>query len=164
MEKRGLLLINDPLRHGGRFSQMHMDTKALTLELCFTEGEPYLPQAQAALWKLRRECGWVCVAAEGCAAWIALALAAQLMVERLVLWMEPAPERLPRQMQRLQLYARRNLSLLACEILMAKASDAELRMLSRGLSRSCELRCISEEADGEDLIRPWTEDLFSVRH
>lgn len=164
MEKRGLLLLNDPLRHGSRFSQMHMDTKALILELRFTEGEPYLSQAQAALWRLRRECGWVCVAAEGCAAWIALALAAQLMVERLALWMEPAPEKLPRQMQRLQLYVRRNLSLLASEILLAKASDAELRMLSRGLSGSCELRRISGEVDGEELLYPWTEDLFSLRH
>lgn len=161
MESRGILLLCDPLQGGSRFSQRHSNTKALV----FNENERFLPQAQAALSRRRRECGWVCVAASGGAVGIALALAAQLMVDRLALWMESVPPALPRQLKRIESYAQRNLWLVACEIMLIDPSDRDVRRLSRGLGRGSELRCAEGAAlVWDELTAPWRRDLFSVRH
>ena len=161
MEKRGILLLNDPLRRTSRFSQMHKDTKALV----FREDERFLPQAQAALYRMRREYGWVCVAASGCSVGIALALAAQLLVDRLALWMETAPKERPRELMRIDGYAKRNLSLIACGILLVEPPEDRLRMLMRGLGRGCELRCVDAAAlTEEDMIGEWHAALFSAQH
>lgn len=160
-QKRGVLFLADPLRRSGSFSQLHMNTKALV----FNEDERYLPQAQAALYRIRQECGWVCVAAGGSAVWIALALAAQLMVDRLALWMEPAPRKRSRQLLRIEAFARRNLSLIASEILLVNPSEEDVRALARGLGRSSELRCTENTLlHQKDLTGPWQGDLFSAQN
>ena len=161
MEKRGILLLNDPLRRTSRFTQLHKDTKALA----FQEDERFLPQAQAALYRMRKEYSWVCVAASGCAVGIALALAAQLMVDRLALWMEPAPEKRPRELLRIEAYAKRNLSLIACEILLVEPPEDRLRMIMRGIGRGCGLRCVDAGTlTAEDTIGDWHAALFSAQY
>lgn len=161
MENRGILLLNDPLRHTSRFSQMDKDTKALV----FSESERFLSQAQSALYCMRREYGWVCVAASGCAVGIALALAAQLMVDRLALWMEPVPKERPRELMRIDGYAKRNLSLIACEILLVEPPEDRLRMLVRGIGRGSELRCVDATAlTHADFTGEWSRDLFLAQH
>ena len=152
MEKRGILLLCDPLRGGSRFSQMHSNTKALV----FSQDGRFFSQAQTALCRRRRECGWICVAASGAAVGIALALAAQLMVDRLALWPEPALPSRPRELLRIEGFARRNLSLIASEILLVEPPQELLRGLAGGLSRSCELRCTDAAAlEWSQLSVPW---------
>ncbi len=161
MESRGILLLCDPLRGGSRFSQRHSNTKALV----FDENERFLSQAQAALCQRKQECGWVCVAASGSAVGVALALAAQLMVDRLALWMEAAPAALPRQLKRIESYARRNIWLISCEILLIDPSDRDVRRLSRGLGRGSVISCAEGAAlVWDELTAPWQRDLFSARH
>lgn len=161
MEKRGILLLNDPLRRTSRFSQLHQDTKVLA----FREGERFLSQAQAALYSMRKEYGWICVAASGCAVGIALALAAQLMVDRLALWMEPVPPKRPRELLRIDGYAKRNLSLIACEILLVEPPEDGLRALMRGIGRGCVLRCADAAAlTDEELVGDWNRAVLLARH
>ena len=105
------------------------------------------------------------MAASGCAVGVALALAAQLMVDRLALWMEPAPEKRPRELMRIDGYAKRNLSLVACEILLVEPPENGLRMLTRGLGRNCALRCTDAAALADaDLLGDWNWDLFLAQH
>jgi len=103
--------------------------------LVFDENGRHLSRAQDALCQLRKTCEWVCVAADATAAYIALALAAQLPVDRLALqggWLKQR-DQLGRQMNRIRAYARRNLSLVVAEVVLFDAADEEIRLLSRGM-------------------------------
>lgn len=146
---RGILYLQNPL------NQSCKDTiLSLNQGLVFTENEPLLYQAQAALQHARRKWDWLCVCAQGHAACLALALAAQLPVDRLALI---APEwgagGMRRELLRLRSYARRNLALITAEILLLDAPEDLVRSLMRGNrhSRLCLLESFSEER----LILPW---------
>jgi len=160
-KERGILLLADPIRGGSRFSQMHIEGTGLV----FDESEPCFAQAQRALQKMRREYSWVCAAASGAAVSIALALAAQLPVDRLALWKDDTPALRPRQLVRLDAFARRNLSLIVSEILLVDADDHDARRLCRGLGRRSGVRCVcSEELKPGDLTEDWNWEMFSARH
>lgn len=134
-QNRGVLFLADPLKAE---SAARMKSEyANSMTLIFDENGRYLSLAQAALWRMRQRYGWVCVAAEGNAACIAAALAAQLPVDRLALagsgLFLPGTKSLPRELARLNAYARRNLSLVVSEILLIGAQNGEVR----GFIKSC---------------------------
>ena len=144
-QKRSILYLNDPL-------SKYPNTKGLV----FHENESILSQAQAALWQLRRDAGWVCVAAQGAAADIGLALAAQLPVDRLALLNMPRGRaKLPRQMNKLRAFARRNLALITAEILIIGADEAQVQALLRGTGR-CRI-CALDSLPMELLTVPWEQ-------
>lgn len=164
---RGVLLLTDPLHAAGVASEGRMERRMRSacdagrglLPVEFAEGERCLPQAQAALWEIRRRCSWVCVAAARGSAGVALALASQLPVDRLALIggtpFSPLPEggspARRRDLRRLDAFARRNLSLVVAEILLVGVPEAEARRLMCGLSRGARVRigadvdCFTEE-------------------
>ena len=152
---RQILLLADPLTGSSRFSQMNLQKTTLV----FDEDGRFLARAQAALQQLRGDGDWVCVAGSGAAVHIALALAAQLPVERLALWPERASRpRLGRELSRIRSFARRNLSLVVSEILLVDGAEAELRRLEGGTNRHARLRCVSSgELRAADLLENWTE-------
>ena len=126
--------------------------------LVFDENGRCLSRAQEALWKLRRQCGWVCIAAEGAAAYIALSLAAQLPVDRLALqggWISRS-EKLPRELNRLRAFARRNMALVTAQLLLYDPAETELKRMLRGMPHAqvCVLR---EAARPEALLAPWVD-------
>ena len=118
--------------------------------LVFDDGKNWLPQAQAALWELRRKCGWVCVAANRGGAGAAAALAAQLPVDRLALTgsclFDRTGPRLQGQAARLERFARRNLALVVSEVLLIGATDREIRGFASLLGRRgvCALEACAE--------------------
>lgn len=127
-QTRGVLFLADPLRAAAppqKFGNHPMEV------LAFHEGEPLLPQAQEALWKLRKRCSWVCAAASGAAVGVTLALAAQLPVERLALagsrLFDANGARGTREVRRLERFARRNLALITAKLLLVDAAEAEIR-------------------------------------
>lgn len=134
-QNRGILFLADPLKSESAAQRKTEYTNSMTL--IFDENGRYLSLAQTALWRMRQRYGWVCVAAEGSAVCIAAALAAQLPVDRLALakggLFLPGAKDLPRELMRLNAYARRNLSLVVSEILLIGAQNAELR----GFQKSC---------------------------
>lgn len=148
-QKRGVLFLNDPL-DAGSMQRIQTDDAA-SATLVFEESGCYLARAQAELWRLRQSCDWICVAAKGRAAAIAAALAAQLPTDRLAMiegkLFSPERMRMPRELMRLEAYARRNLSLVISEILLVGASEGEIKGLLRGLRRP---RLCALEYDGAD--------------
>lgn len=146
-KERGVLLLPDPT--GGA----QMQTYPIQ-GLVFHENESLLSQAQTALWNLRRAHSWVCVAAQGEAACIALALAAQLPVERVAL-LGKAGEgaRRSRELRRLRAYARRNLALLTSEILLVGDAAQQARDFLHG-NRHCRM-CALPALEMEHLAAPW---------
>lgn len=169
---RGVLLLADPLR-AERSGSVAMDGKRQSLqmrngqgvaELDFREDERCLPQAQAALWELRRRCGWICVAAEGAGAGVALALAAQLPVDRVALIGETPLDSLAghgrrsaraRELIRVNAFARRNLALVIAEVLLVDVDEAQRRRLIRGLGRADGVRWMDGGARLRDCVEPW---------
>lgn len=124
---RGILCLNEAPY------QVLQKKKMQVQRLIFNENEPLLYQAQAALWDMRRQYSWVCVAAEGRYNAAALALAAQLPVDRLALmggWTEAAGA--CRRFARLRNYALRNLSLVISDIMLVGAPEADIRRMIRG--------------------------------
>ena len=124
--------------------------------LIFNENEPLLPQAQQGLWQLRLRCDWICVAAEGERALLALALAAQLPVERLALmgrWQTAKGKRSP-----LRGYAMRNLPLVVADVLLIGADGAQARALrDRRYGALAVLKADGWEQCAHLLLAPWTE-------
>jgi len=146
---RGILYLQSPLKKTGENTIIPQNQG-----LVFTENEPLLSQAQAALQRGRQEHGWLCVCAQGHAAHVALALAAQLPVDRLAL-LSPvqAASGMNRELLRLRGYARRNLALITAEILLWDADAALIRALMR-LSRHSRL-CLLKRFSPELLTLPW---------
>lgn len=154
--ERGILHLSDPLdgKTGG-----HGCLSTGEMTLVFNENERYLSQAQQALWEMRRRCSWICVSARGRAAAIAIALAAQLPVDRLALGsfrlFAPEAVHLPRELVRIRSFARRNLPLVASRVLLMEADAGEARRLVRMLGGR-EV-CILENWDAGALIAPWPQ-------
>ena len=143
-QKRSVLYLNDPMN--GKIQNVQ--------GLVFTENGSFLSQAQTALWNARKNSGWVCVAAEGAAAYIALALAAQLPVNRLALLNLPVNRpRLSRELNRMRAFARRNLALVVSEVLIAGAADRRGQSLARGLV-NCDV-CVVDKLQPGDFIAAW---------
>lgn len=158
---RGILFLSDPLNAGDAMQKQIRSTNSMTL--IFDENGRYLALAQEALWRLRQKFEWICVAAEGRAACIAIALAAQLPVDRIALAVsglfgQRQPD-LPRELLRLEGFARRNLSLVISEILLVGAPESEERGFQRG--RNCGKLCVLEEnnwANCQNLLTtPWEQ-------
>ena len=149
-QARGILFLADPMNAEAAIQKQNKATNSITL--IFDENGRYLSLAQTALWRLRQRFEWVCVAAEGRATCIAIALAAQLPVDRLALagsgLFARRRGRQPRELMRLEGYARRNLALVVSEILLIGAEDAEVRGFIRGRSRG--RICILEGKGWED--------------
>lgn len=177
-QERGALVLWDPLGGGGCLAGLSAGGAALPeglqkpIELnkdtapvfdesgrCFIsrlESGDVLAQAQAALQWMRRRFAWVCVAGSGEAAWLALALAAQLPVERLALCHGEKPASCNRELARIAAFVRRNLSLIAAEILLVDVSAAQAQRLARRVSRHCEIRCMEGRQLGlEQLLGEW---------
>lgn len=155
-QDRGILYIPDP-RGGANLPSPAGHTKEITL--VFNENERYLYQAQAALWELRRKCGWICVCAEGSSSAAAIALAAQLPVDRLALaapeLFSSADHGISRQASRLRAFARRNLSLVVAQILLADTDESQLRSMMRASGRRD--ICITGKLDRDMLTAPWKQ-------
>ena len=146
-QNRGMLLLPDP--SGG--AQMHTES---VQGLVFTENGSLLSQAQEALWRMRQNCDWICVAAQGDATCIALALAAQLPVDRVaVLGAGSEKKHQNRELRRLRAYARRNLALITAEILLIGADAGLTNALLRGAGR-CRL-CVLDELPLSRLTASW---------
>lgn len=154
-QRARLLIMEDPLSGSNLFSQMHLPGTALV----FDEGGRFLPRAQAALQDMRRESDWLCAAGSGAAAYIALALAACLPVERLALRLRDAPRRGPnRELRRLRAFAWRNLPLVVSEILLIDGDEALARRFLRSMNPHAKLRCASsEELGAQLLLGEWTD-------
>lgn len=145
-----ILYLADPLKAESNIRMNHGRT------LVFDENGRYLSQAQGELWKLRQESGWICVAAGGAAAYIALALAAQLPVDRIALiggWLHRR-ENLGRSLNRIRAYARRNLSLVVAEVLTFDATADELRFLCREL-RHAPICAAEGDLDARLCLESW---------
>jgi len=162
-QNRGILFLAGPL-HGGSAVQMKREyTNSTTL--IFDENGRYLSLAQTALWRMRQAHNWICVAAEGEAAAIAVALAAQLPVDRLALagsgLFSPRQKGQDRELARLSAYARRNLSLVISEIMLIGAAERELRGFLRGRARG-RICAVEERETGWEscldlLASPWEQ-------
>lgn len=156
LQEQGILYIPDPLK-GASLSFPAGHTKEITL--VFDENERYLYQAQTALWELRKECGWVCVCAEGISSAVAFALAAQLPVDRLAITapdlFSTADRRLSRKSSRLRAFARRNLSLVVSQILLADTDERQMRGMLRILGRRD--ICIVDKFSRDMLTAPWPQ-------
>lgn len=155
-EKRRLLIIADPRTGSDPFSRRRLGGTTLV----FDENGRFLSRAQAALQSMRREADWLCAAGSGAAAYIALALAACLPVERLALHLEDAP-RLgsDRELKRLRAFAWRNLPLVVSEILLIDGDAALARRFARSMNPHARLRCISSaELRPTELFGEWTEE------
>lgn len=154
-QNRGILFLADPLREKAA-PQTQMKYANL-MTLVFDENERYLSLAQAALWRIRQKSEWVCVAAEGKAACIALALAAQLPVDRLALAdsdvFSGRRRGVPREIARLEAYARRNFSLVVSEILLIGAREAEARRMLHAWNRD---KVCVVAGDALDWKKQWT--------
>ena len=135
------------------------DRNWASAQLSLDDAARWLPQAQAALWELRRRCGWICVAADRVGAGAAAALAAQLPVDRLALTgsrlFDRSGERLQGQAARLERFARRNLALVISEVILIGASDREIRGFASlmGRRRVCALEGCRENF----LTASWAE-------
>lgn len=168
---RGVLFLSDPLRAGARGRNIERmlrsadDVGRRLLSVAFPEVEKCLPHAQAALWELRRRCGWVCVAAERGCAGVALSLAEQLPVDRVALIggtpFAPLPEggsaARRRELKRLDAFARRNLALLVAELLLVDVPEEETRRLACGLGRNVRLRA-QDDADWGCFVEAWQDN------
>lgn len=153
-KNRGILYLTDPL---GGDKRLHAGREINAITLVFDENERYLSQAQQALWELGKSCDWVCISARGNAAPIALSLAAQLPVDRLALssFSLFGAQRLPREFARIRRFARRNLALVASQLLLSGVTQREARRLTRGLG-SREV-CMLESWNCDDLTAPWNQ-------
>ena len=154
-QSRGILYLADPLNAGTAIQKKNQAANSITL--IFNENGHYLSLGQTALWRLRQRFEWICVSAEGSAACIAIALAAQLPVDRLVLTGSSLfvrrKIRMPRELVRLEGFARRNLALVVSEILLVGEEKAEIRGFTRG--RNHGKLCILAEGDRDLLTAPW---------
>lgn len=154
----GILYLSDPLdprgeSAAGRIKSAYPDAAALI----FTENGRWLQSAQAAVADMRAEKKYICVAAEGGACAIALALAAQLPVERLALrncglFDRKRLRAASRQMREIAAFARRNLSLVISELTLADTSETEMRRLASGLSGFAEIAIWTKKGDGTGWI------------
>jgi len=162
-QRRGVLFLADPLGPAASIQRQIPNTDTITL--IFDENGRYLSLAQTALWRMRQAHNWICVAAEGEAAAIAVALAAQLPVDRLALagsgLFSPRQKGQDRELARLSAYARRNLSLVISEIMLIGAAERELRGFLRGRARG-RICAVEERETGWEscldlLASPWEQ-------
>lgn len=154
-QTRGILYLAGAA-HAPEETHMHNGNHATLI----FEGEDgrRLSRAQEALWKLRGRCDWICVAGQGAHGALALALAAQLPVNRVALLGDPfarRQEKSCRETARLRAYARRNLALIVSQVLFIGLEDHAGRALARCMPHaSC---CALPPDTGADAFTaPWT--------
>ena len=126
----GILSLADPIT-----GEVCADAPNAMEILRFRAGAPLFEQAQEAYQRSRADCQRLCVAAQGGACGVAVSLAAQLPVELLALRGGNIFGRATgvREIDRLNAFARRNLALIASEILLMQPSNAEERGFVRGI-------------------------------
>jgi len=138
---RGLLLLSDP--HYGRISPgcWIAECGRLGIKVQWKEAAADQPSLlcafQTALCRLREDCGWVCVLAEGFLAAYGLALAEQLNVDRLILMGGQAFRREGVRRSGINAFARRNLSLITAELIAVEMDEKAIGRLSSGLGYHC---------------------------
>lgn len=140
---RGLLLLSDPHYaqiNAGRWPGEKLSPYMhIQREEAAAGNQPSLLSAlQLKLCRLREDCDWICVMAEGNMLAYALILAAQLQVDRLVLLGDTVFRRHPDRLQRrINAFARRNLSLITAEIIAVGMEEQSVAKLSAGLGYHC---------------------------
>lgn len=142
MDSKGqILYLCDPLRADGKEIAARIKREyPYVTALIFDENGRWLSQAQAAFTKG----GFSAIAAEGNACAIALAVAAQLQVDRLMLgncrlFDRKAAKSAPGNLRHIIGFARRNLSLVASRIQFADTDEAEIRRISKLSSRYAQI-------------------------
>ena len=135
-ERMGCLLIGEAA--GGRLGALRERLRAagVATQRVAPGGADFLEAAQAALYETRGARG-ACVAAEGACWPVALALAAQLSVDRVALF-EPEAEGAPESrgaLGRIEAYARRNLFFCVADVLVLEGAGGarSLERVWRGL-------------------------------
>ena len=116
------------------------------------QGEAAWEGMQAALQRVREEFGGASIQAVGSGCFPALALSAQLPVERLALI---APERAPYAFRRMERFARRNLSLCVCDILAVDGEACVPGLRAGGLGAHSRLTWL--RLRGENGSKPLTD-------
>ena len=157
---RGVLFLREMEKTSVFCGELPTDVRAV--ECVFDGAGRRLDQAQAALWRLRRVCDWVCVAACGPCSCVAAALAAQLPVDRLALmesslFSASGRDAWPRDLRRLNAFARRNLSLITSQLVLIAPGDMEARRIVHSACNAqvCIVRDDSSRANL--LFRPWAD-------
>lgn len=140
---RGLLLLSDPNHPQIQPERCIAEAEKHNIKVQWDETAaiqrpPLLSDLQLHLYRLRRQCSWLCVMAEGEAAAHAIILAAQLPVDRLILIGDlPFRRSSDRRRRRLNAFARRNLSLITAEIVAVGMDDRLFHRFSAGLGCCC---------------------------
>ena len=133
-----VLYLCDPVRSmDAQQKAQYADADIIT----FCENERWLDKAQTAFSQRR----YAAVAAEGYACAIALALAVQLPVDRLIMkncavFKKSIYKNVPVQLRRIAAYARRNTALAAAEICLADTDKAEIQKIRRAISRHANVK------------------------
>ena len=148
MDSKGqILYLCDPLRTDGKeiAAQLKREYPYVTA-LIFDENERWLSKAREAF----AGKGFSGIAAEGNACAIALAVAAQLQVDRLILircavFDRKAARDAPAHLKRIMAFARRNLHLVAAEVQFADTDEAEIRRVKRSVSRHAQVEICAED-------------------
>ena len=159
----GVLYLSDPLdRQAGGLVNRVKNQYPNTPALIFDENERWLPKVQAAITDMRLEKTCICLAAEGGACAIALALAAQLPVEKLalrdcVLFDRRRLRKGPRQLKAVAAFARQNLSLVISRLMLADTAQAEIRRIIRGISSYAELAVWTQNDAGKGWIEAFLQ-------
>ncbi len=114
--------------------------------LIFDENERWLSKAQAAF----AGKGFSAIAAEGNGCALALALAAQLQVDRLMLrrcaiFDRKTARNTPARLRHIIAFARRNLSLVAARICISDTGTDEIRRMARAVSRQAQIELCAED-------------------
>ena len=148
MDSEGrILYLCDPLRRDGAAvaAQLKREYPYVTA-LVFDENGRWLSQAQEAF----AGKGFSGIAADGHACAVALAVAAQLQADRLMLrrcciFDRSAARDAPVSMRRIIYFARRNLPLVAAEIQFADTAEEEIRRIKRSVSRLAQIEVCTEK-------------------
>lgn len=142
-----ILYLCDPLRKDGKELAARIKREySFVTALIFDENERWLSQAQEVFAKN----GFSAIAAEGNACAIALAMAAQLQVDRLMLrncrlFDRRAAKSVPACLKRIISFARRNLPLAAARMQFADTDEAEIRRISNLSSRYAQIEVCAEK-------------------
>ena len=155
MDSKGqILYLCDPLRVDGKeiAARIKREYPCVTA-LIFDENERWLHQAQTAFAK---KC-FSAIAAEGNACAIALAMAAQLQVDRLMLrncrlFDRKAARSAPVYLRHIIYFARRNLALVASGIQFTDTDEAEIRRISNLSSRYAQIEVCVEKRNATGLL------------
>lgn len=135
--QRGILFLYDPEHGKGLLPRPERTSRDDVRSVRYTDAAQCLSDAQNMLYALHTGIRHTCIVSEGRTCCIALALAAQLTVDRIVLC---GPDIFAAQigggdrtLRRIEGFAVRNMPLIAAEIILIDVDRAQIRMLIRML-------------------------------